>query len=286
MIRKPAAMSLVLLLVLIVATGTGCQQRYLDMNAVERIVRMENPEYENKPIPKHVMDSLASLVETYHNQIAAYANDKGQLQLLYKNIAQRYLDIGYYEQQIEYYTSRIEAGKNLPSGADKKVYYDYAAIMLMQKKLYSDAYANLQESLKLSPDNTFLLYYSGYCAGLIGKAIRPDNESEGMDWLGKAVKYYQQALKTDPDYIDALYGISIIYVYELGQPEMAIPSLLHIKEQSKENVDALFVLAAAYTMTENYRAAIAEYTEIEKITSSDEKKKAATDNIRQLQAMQ
>jgi len=279
-------MSLVLLLVLIVATGTGCQQRYLDMNAVERIVRMENPEYENKPIPKHVMDSLASLVETYHNQIAAYANDKGQLQLLYKNIAQRYLDIGYYEQQIEYYTSRIEAGKNLPSGADKKVYYDYAAIMLMQKKLYSDAYANLQESLKLSPDNTFLLYYSGYCAGLIGKAIRPDNESEGMDWLGKAVKYYQQALKTDPDYIDALYGISIIYVYELGQPEMAIPSLLHIKEQSKENVDALFVLAAAYTMTENYRAAIAEYTEIEKITSSDEKKKAATDNIRQLQAMQ
>jgi len=272
------------LLGLVFALGTGCSRHYLDMTAVEEMVRMENPVYLDKPIPKHVVEELAFLIDGYHRRITAYADDAEQLQLLYKNMAQRYLDIGYYEQQIEYYTSRIQEEKNPPGGADRKVYFDYAAIMLMQRKLYANAYENMQESLKLSPDNAVFLYYSGYCAALIGKATRPENETEGLAWIEKAVKYYQQAIQVSPDYIEALYGISIIQVYELGQPEKAIPTLIHIRSKSPENTDARFVLAAAYAMTGDNASAISEYTEIERITTSDEKKKAARDNIAQLRS--
>jgi tetratricopeptide (TPR) repeat protein len=260
-------------------TGISCQPHYLDMNQVEAITRMQHPEYNNKPVPQSVINELIPLVNSYHKRITAYADNAEQLQLLYKNIAQRYLDIAFYEQQIEFYINQIEAGKNPPAGADSGAYYDYAALMLMQKKLYSQAYENLQESLRLSPDNAFLLYYSGYSAALIGKAMRPENEAEGMVWLDKAIKYYQQALKINPDYIEALYGMAVILVYETGQPDKGIPFLLHIKQKNPENTDARFVLASAYTMTGDNDAAIAEYTEIEKIATTDEKKKAARDNI-------
>jgi tetratricopeptide (TPR) repeat protein len=269
-------------LLLFVLAAFSCNRNF-DMTTAESIARMQNPTYRDKPVPPHVIEELQPLVAEYKQRVTEYADAAEQLQLLYKNVAQRYLDIGYYEQQIDYYTALIAEKKNPPAaGADQKTYYDYAAILLMQKRLYAEAYDNLQKSLALAPDDTFLLYYSGYCAALEGKALRPENGAEGLAWLEKALRYYDQALAIDPDYIDTLYGKAILLTYELGRPEDAVPVLLHLKEKSPQNVDASFVLAAAYTMTGDYRSALAEYEGIERITAVDAQKKAAEENIAKL----
>ncbi len=203
-------------------------------------------------------------------------------------MAQRYLDIGYFKQQIEYYSALAAEKKIPPAGADKKVYYDYAAIMLMQKRLYGEAYDSLQKSLALAPDDTYLLYYAGYCAALRGKAVRPENEAEGLAWLQKALRYYDLALAIDPDSVDTLYAKSILLVYELGRPAEAIPLLLRIKKKNTRNIDAMFVLAAAYVKLgdrQSYRAALAEYEQIERLTDIDSQKKAARENINKLEAL-
>jgi tetratricopeptide (TPR) repeat protein len=275
-----------LALVALLAAGAVSCNRYFDMKTVEAIVRLENPTYRDKPVPRHVVDELGPVVEDYRAKVSEYVDDADQLQLLYKNLAQRYLDIGYYEQQIEYYTARIKEKNNPPAGGKAQVYYDYAAIMLMQKKLYAAAYDNLQQSLKISPNNEFLLYYSGYCAALMGKALKPENEGESLAWLAKAVKFYDLALEIDDGYGDALYGKAVILVYETGSPEEAIPLLLRLKAKSPDNTDGRFVLAAAYAATGDARSAITEYEEIERTTAIEEKKKAARENIDRLNGRQ
>jgi tetratricopeptide (TPR) repeat protein len=272
------------LLSFFVLAAFSCQRDF-SMETAESIIKMQNPVYKDKPVPAHVVADLTPLVQSYKQRVTEYADNADKLQLLYKNVAQRYLDIGYYEQQIEYYTSLMAANKTPPAGADNKVYYDYAALMLMQKRLYSEAYDNLQKSLALAPDNTFLLYYSGYCAALRGKAIRPENESEGRAWLEKALRYYDLALAIDSDYVDTLYGKAVLLVYELNRPAEAVPVLLHLKEKSTQNMDALFVLAAAYAMTENYPAARSEYESIERMSGVDAQKKAARENIEKLRGL-
>ncbi len=155
MIVRAAIMALLCFL----AAITACT-RHLDMNVVEGIVRMDNPSYRDKPVPRDVIEKLAPLVAQYRDRVNQYVDDAEQLQLLYKNIAQRYLDIGYYEQQVEYYVGRLKEKHNPPAEGAAGIYYDYAAIMLMERELYAAAYENIQESLKLSPTNGYLLYYA------------------------------------------------------------------------------------------------------------------------------
>ncbi len=85
--------------------------------------------------------------------------------------------------------------------------------------------------------------------------------------------------------MDALYGKSIILVYETGQPEDAIPLLVRIMSKNRENIDAMFVLAAAYTMTGDYRSALSEYENIERLSAVEDQKNAARENIARLKKM-
>jgi tetratricopeptide (TPR) repeat protein len=270
--------------ILAALTALSCTNRF-DMNTVEGLLRLENPTYRDRPVPRNVVDQLAPLVAEYKARVTEYADDAEQLQLMYKSIAQHYLDIGFYQQQVEYYLARVKEKRQPPSGGRAGLYYDYAAVMLMEKGLYAEAYANIMESLKLSPTNPYLLYYAGYCAGLMGKAIKPENGEANRVWLDKALDYYSLALEADPDYVDALYGKSIILVYETGQPEDAIPLLMRIKTKNRENIDAMFVLAAAYTMTGDYRSALSEYENIENLSAVEEQRKAARENIERLKKM-
>ncbi|MBN2354333.1 MAG: hypothetical protein JXD23_17315 [Spirochaetales bacterium] len=266
---------------------TGCDRPF-DMDTVESIAKMEHPMYKDKPVPKEIIAELVPLVKEYRQRVTEYADAAEQLQLLYKNVAQRYLDIGYFKQQIEYYSALMAEKKLPPDEAGKNGYYDYASIMLMQKRLYGEAFDSLQKSLALSPDNTLLLYYAGYCAALRGKAVRPENEEEGMAWLQKAIRYYDMALAIDPDSVDTLYGKSILLVYEFVRPAEAIPLLLHIKRKNTRNIDAMFVLASAYVMLgdqQSYQSALAEYEAIERLTDIEAKKKAARENIAELNAL-
>lgn len=259
--------------------------RYFDMAQAEAIARLKQPTYRDKPIPAHVIEEVAKVVDKYQERVSRYAEHAEKLQLLYKNIAQRYLDIGYFEQEIEYYLSSLEELRNPQADADAREYFDYAAVMLMQKRLYREAYNNIMRSLELAPDNTVLLYYAAYSAALFGKAIRPEDHQEGLNWLNKACQYYRLALAIDPDYIDSLYGLAIILVYELNEPEEAIPLLLKIKEKNVANIDAMFVLAAAYYGVGDYEAAIKEYETIIATTSVQEKKDAAKQRIKELKEL-
>ncbi|ULQ60166.1 tetratricopeptide repeat protein [Brucepastera parasyntrophica] len=73
---------------------------------------------------------------------------------------------------------------------------------------------------------------------------------------------YLRAIEIEPRYVRALYGLSVLYVFEFDQPERAIPYLELINEIEKRNFDAMFVLGRAYYSIGEYDKSIAMYDRI------------------------
>jgi tetratricopeptide (TPR) repeat protein len=70
-------------------------------------------------------------------------------------------------------------------------------------------------------------------------------------------------------------------VYELARPAEAIPHLEKYLEISTGDTDAMFVLAAAHYMTEEYQGALSMYDKIIAITK-DSVKKAKAEELKQI----
>ncbi len=181
---------------------------------------------------------------------------------------------------IEKYQYRIEDILN----ADIRIglWYKILATRYLDNKMYKEALDNFRTAIEYYPTNQNLYYYVGVCAGYMAKASL-DYEAAGDTLTRKryydlAVSAYQRAIELEPRYVRALYGLSILYVFELDQSEKAIPLLELVLEIEKRNTDAMFVLARAHYVNGNNSAAVALYDRIIQLTGDPERKAEATEN--------
>ena len=96
------------------------------------------------------------------------------------------------------------------------IYYKMLALEYMNLSMFRTAYDALQEALAIHPENPILFYYSAICAARVSKA--QVEAAVRTEWLGRSESLYLRAIDIDPRYADALYGISVLYVFELGRP--------------------------------------------------------------------
>lgn len=151
----------------------------------------------------------------------------------------------------------------------------------LQQGLFGPAYDALAEALVLQPDNPVLHQLAGVSAARIGKAQgRPTVRAE---YYAIAEHHYLRSIDIDPGYIDALYGLSILYVFEVNRPIDAIPYLERILDRSAGHTAALFVLARAHVELGNREAAINAYDRIV-ARSTDADSRARADRNRRLLA--
>lgn len=150
----------------------------------------------------------------------------------------------------------------------------------MRQDVYGPALDALEEAIRVTPRNHVLHYLAGVAAGFIGKSqARPDVRSE---YFGFSERYYLQAIDIEPDYIDARYGIGVLYVFELGEPIKAIGHLEHLLEVSSGHVPSLFVLARAHAALGNIDEAIAAYDRIIQVAGDATTRERAERNRRLL----
>ena len=81
-----------------------------------------------------------------------------------------------------------------------------------------------------------------------------------------------------------MYGLSVLYVFELKKPESAVPFLKRLLIKEKENTDAMFLLARVYYEMSQIERAIELYNKIEKSTGSKLIKEEAERNKEKLEA--
>ncbi|CEM60815.1 tetratricopeptide repeat protein [Treponema phagedenis] len=164
------------------------------------------------------------------------------------------------------------------------IWYKMLASRYMDRKMYAKALEVLEQAVTYYPENQTLFFSIGVCAANMAK--RSLNFSAGSINTQKnhyndlAVSAYKRAIEIDPKYINALYGLSVLYVFELDQNEKAIPLLERILEVEKKPFDVLFVLGRAYYATGKNDQAIQCYDKIISLSASEEQRMEAEKNKR------
>ncbi|MFW5814327.1 MAG: tetratricopeptide repeat protein [Spirochaetota bacterium] len=146
----------------------------------------------------------------------------------------------------------------------------------MRQELYGPAFDAYSEAIRIEPRNQVLHYLAAVAAGLVGKAqARPDARAE---YLRLAERSYLQAVEIAPNYLDARYGLGVLYVFELGEPVKALPHLERALEISENHAPALFVLARAHVALGNVEEAVDAYDRIIRAAPGDEMRRRAERN--------
>src|SRR5574344_63824 len=156
----------------------------------------------------------------------------------------------------------------------------------LDQKMYGEALKCYQKATEYYPENQNLYYYVGVCAGYMShEALDYDasgNTQKKLAYLKLAESAYLRAVDIEPRYVRALYGLGVLYVFELDQSDKAIPYLEKLLTIDTGHTDAKFVLANAYYRTGSMQKAADMYDNIIKTTKDKDKKTAAEANKKQV----
>lgn len=161
------------------------------------------------------------------------------------------------------------------------MWYKLLGTRYFDRKMYAKAYEAFSNALEIYPDNEILYYYLGTSAVYIANESISD-VAKYDEYLSIAENAYLRSLQIDDRYAYSLYGIGVLYVYQMKKPEDAIPYLQKLLTIEKKNIDAKFVLSNAYYLTRQFDMAIETLESIIKDSKSDKIKDKAKENIQQI----
>lgn len=162
------------------------------------------------------------------------------------------------------------------------IWYKMLGTRYLDQNMYGEALESFKKAVEIYPDNQNLYYYIGLCAGFMSHTALDYSASGSnlakFNYLKLSEDAYLRAIQIEPRYVRALYGLGVLYVFELKQAEKAIPHLELLLTIDTNHIDAMTVLAGAYYATGDYDKAIDMYDRIISHTKSEEKKQMAQEN--------
>jgi tetratricopeptide (TPR) repeat protein len=166
---------------------------------------------------------------------------------------------------IKMYESRIEA--HVKDAAQAGIYWKILASRFIDKQMYDEALDAASHGLKYTPQDPTLYYMAGISAGNAAKSLDAAGRgAEKASYFRRSEEAYKRAIEIDSGYGKPLYGLAVLYTFELNRPAEAIPLLLKYLSISRNDTEALFVLARAYFMTGAYQQSVNVYDKIISLT--------------------
>lgn len=163
------------------------------------------------------------------------------------------------------------------------IWYKILGSRYMDKMMYKKALECFQKALETYPENQNLFYQAGLAAAKTAKSSLDFEPSERNNLRQKyfelSASCYKRAIEIEPDYHNAMYALSVLYVFELGEPESAIPILEKLVQSKKKPLDELFLLGRTYYVTGDTQKAIECYQRIIDTSGNAQQRKKAQENI-------
>jgi tetratricopeptide (TPR) repeat protein len=185
------------------------------------------------------------------------------------------------ELQREIRRYRKEVERTVDASGQLAVYYKMLAVEYMRGAMYGAAYEALEQAIAIQPENPILFYYSGVSAARMSKA-QVISEDRTL-WLQRSEKLYRRAITLDPGYAAALYGLSVLYVFELDRPQEAEDLLERLLTVESKDIDGRFLLARVYYSLGKLEKAIEIYREIESLSDVKQIREQALANREQIE---
>ncbi len=169
--------------------------------------------------------------------------------------------------------------------AQEGIWYKILGTRYLDERMYSKALEAFQTALTYYPDNANLYYYVAICGGYMANA-QLDFDGQGAsyaqdkknNYLKLSEESYLRALSINPKYYRAMYGIGVLYTFQMDESEKAIPYLERYLQTQTKDTDGMFVLARAYYSTYEFDKAISLYDKIISLNVNDEKTAEAEAN--------
>lgn len=184
--------------------------------------------------------------------------------------------IALYEKQIE---------RHVKDAAQTGVYWKILATRFQDRGLHNEALKALEQALYYSPQDPSLLYLTGISAARVAKGFLDFQGADGLAserYYALAEDAYRKAIAADEKYAKPMYALGVLYVFELGRPEDAIPVMERYLALTLNDVDGMAVLAHAYALTAQYEFALNLYDRILSITKDKDKRAAVEENRKQV----
>ncbi len=210
------------------------------------------------------------------------------------------LSIDQLQAAIADYTTKAEARKyaeaaelGLEASSKLGAYRIALADRYMDKRMFRDAYDVLVLAAKSYPDDWRIYQGAGLSAAYVAKTAdilgpvgSPGStaSAERDRWLAVSKSSYERALSINPRSSESLYGIAVLYAFELGLPAEAAGRLVELLGFETRNVDAMMLLARCYAELGRVEEAANWYQSVMDTTVVPEKKKAAMENRARLLA--
>ncbi len=181
--------------------------------------------------------------------------------------------------------NRAEVEAKVKAAQDLGVQSKMLALAYLDRGMYGLALEALDSAIAVYPENPILFYYAGASAGRMAKAEVADPARVTV-LFSRAEASYRRAISLDPGYVNALYGLAVLYAFELDRPADAVPLLDTVLTKEKKNLDAMFLLARVDYTLGRLDAALAEYDRILASSPSEPLKKQAEANRDQVRQEQ
>jgi len=160
-------------------------------------------------------------------------------------------------------------------------YWRLLAVKYLEKGLYGDAYDASLKALRHYPDAAGLYYVAGLSAAFLSKTASAEvggGAQSRAAWLLASENAYKRSLELDPRNTKSLYGLAVLYTFELENHEAALPLIEKYLAIDTKNVDAMFLRARALYGAGRLQESADAYDQIIATTIIDEKKRMAADN--------
>ena len=175
--------------------------------------------------------------------------------------------ISFYEKEV---ARTVKASKQIG------IYYRMLTLEYMTLEMYNEALKSVEKSIEYFPTSPLIYYYGAVSAAQMTMAVSNDDKDKA--YLDLAEQYYKRAIALEPGYNEALYGLSVLYIFELNRPFDAEPLLERLIARSRTNFDAVFLLARVKILRGETDAAVDLYSSIEENSPDDEARAKAKDN--------
>ncbi|MDR1626539.1 MAG: tetratricopeptide repeat protein [Spirochaetia bacterium] len=139
-------------------------------------------------------------------------------------------------------------------------YYKLLALAYLDKAMYGKALEAIEDAIRIHPEQHTLFIYRAISAARLAKALK--DEAEKDRYMKTSEDSYLRAIELNPSSTQAMYGLAILYIYELDKAENALPLVEKILRKETRNVDAMFLLAATHYLMGNTEGALETYDKI------------------------
>lgn len=159
------------------------------------------------------------------------------------------------EKLIEDYQEIVN--QKIQAGVRQAGYLKLLSQEYVRQELFGLALETLEEAIFLEPQNQVLHQLAGVSAAYVAKA--QGTQASRDSYLEIAERHYIRSVELDPNYLDALYSLAILYVFEMDEPYNALTYLDALLARSTKHIPALFVFARAHAELGNLDEAVRAY---------------------------